>query len=91
MMNKLTREQVIKEMLLKRNERLFFCACCMKKIFLYSNIGSTTHYEAYPLPFILSQKVFFSPYDLVSYNIKASRKNSSLKQIFKQILEGVRK
>lgn len=84
-------EELIKEMLLKRNERLFFCACCMKKTFLYSNIGSITHYEAYPLPFILSQKVFFSPYDLMIYNIKASRMNSSLKpifeQIFKQILE----
>ena len=84
-------EELIKEMLLKRNERLFFCACCMKKTFLYSNIGSITHYEAYPLPFILSQEVFFSPYHLMIYNIKASRKNSSLKKIIYTILERIRK
>ena len=69
-------EELIKEMLLKRNERLFFCACCMKKTFLYSNIGSTTHYEALDL----SQQVFFSPYDLISYNIKAWRMSSSIKK-----------
>ena len=34
-------------------------------------------HEAYPLT--LSQKVFFSPYDLISYNIKSWRMNSSLK------------
>lgn len=82
-------EELIKEMLLKRNERLFFCACCMKKTFLYSSIGSITHYEAYPLPFILSQEVFFSPYDLISYNIKASKENSILKPIFEHIFKQI--
>lgn len=71
-------EELIKEMLLKRNERLFFCACCMKKTFLYSNIGSITQYETYPLT--LSQKVFYSPYDLMIYNIKAWRMSSSIKK-----------
>ena len=80
-------EELIKEMLLKRNERLFFCACCMKKTFLYCNIGSITHYEAYPLPFILSQKVFFSPYDLISYNIKAWRINSSFKKCINNFIK----
>ena len=62
-------EELIKEMLLKRNERLFFCACCMKKTFLYCNIGSITQYE----PLDLSQKVFSSPYGLMHYNIKGWR------------------